>query len=78
MNQTWTIQLQADPAGVDRHGREPVYRLRLALKRLLRNYGFRCVAMKQDASERAKEQQQGTMADRPIGRSSETQVMYDE
>lgn len=46
MNARWTLQLRAEPPGVDRYGREPVCRLRLALKRLLRDYGLRCVDLR--------------------------------
>jgi len=39
------LTLRPIPVGVDRLGRDVPYRLKLALKRLLRNYGFRCVRL---------------------------------
>ncbi|MGH7179175.1 MAG: hypothetical protein ACREJC_17490 [Tepidisphaeraceae bacterium] len=43
----YAIHLRAEPDGLDLHGREPVYRLKLALKRLLRDYGLRCVTVRE-------------------------------
>ncbi|TWT41092.1 hypothetical protein RAS1_37840 [Phycisphaerae bacterium RAS1] len=40
------LELRAEPAGVDVFGRDPVYRLRVALKRLLRNFGLRAVRVR--------------------------------
>ncbi|MCC6357540.1 MAG: hypothetical protein IT450_02245 [Phycisphaerales bacterium] len=42
----YILRLRSDPAGRDRLGREPLYRLRLLLKRLLRDHGFRCVELR--------------------------------
>jgi len=39
------VTLRPIPVGVDRLGRDVPYRLKLALKRLLRNYGFRCTRL---------------------------------
>ena len=41
------LQLQPVPDGRDGDGRDPYYRLRGALKRLLRSYGLRCVECKE-------------------------------
>ena len=37
------LYLRAEPPGLDHLGREPVYRLKVALKCLLRRFGLRCV-----------------------------------
>jgi hypothetical protein len=39
----WILTIKASPAGADRLGRTPAYRLRVLLKFVLRNFGFRCV-----------------------------------
>ncbi|MGH7176200.1 MAG: hypothetical protein ACREJC_02360 [Tepidisphaeraceae bacterium] len=45
MRRDFTVHLRAEPDGPDRHGREPAYRLKLALKRLLRDHGLRCLSI---------------------------------
>ena len=37
------LHLKPEPAGVDHRGRDVNYRLKVALKRLLRDYGLRCI-----------------------------------
>lgn len=46
----YTLTLRPEPAGVDKHGRDPEYRLRAALKLLLRSFGLRCVAITPSAA----------------------------
>jgi hypothetical protein len=41
----FVLRLRPVPAGRDDRGREPDYRLKIGLKRLLRNYGLRCVSV---------------------------------
>lgn len=41
----FVLVLRAEPPGRDRLGRLPVYRLRVLLKRLLRDTGLRCVSI---------------------------------
>ena len=43
----YMLTLVPTPAGYDRLGRLPSYRLQIALKRLLRDTGFRCTAIDQ-------------------------------
>jgi hypothetical protein len=42
----FTLVILAEPAGKDLFGQDPTYRLKRLLKRLLRNYGFRCLEVK--------------------------------
>lgn len=37
------LEIRPEPAGPDRWGRGPTYRLKLLLKRMLRSWGWRCV-----------------------------------
>jgi hypothetical protein len=43
---TTILYLRPEPAGPDARGRQPEYRLKLLLKRLLRTFGWRCVAIR--------------------------------
>jgi hypothetical protein len=47
----FVITLKPVPAGKDAFGREPVYRMRLALKRLLRCFGLKCVGIRRVTDE---------------------------
>jgi hypothetical protein len=42
---TVTVTLRPEPVGYDRLGRDPSYRLKLGLKRLLRSFGLRNVGL---------------------------------
>lgn len=37
------LTIRPEPKGVDAWGRDPTYRLKLLLKRMLRSWGWRCV-----------------------------------
>ena len=43
----YVLHLTPTPAGHDHLGRLPSYRLQIVLKRLLRDWGFRCTAIDQ-------------------------------
>ncbi|TWT43950.1 hypothetical protein RAS1_03540 [Phycisphaerae bacterium RAS1] len=43
----YVVTLHPEPAGIDHLGRDPIYRLRVALKRLLRSFGLRCVHVRE-------------------------------
>ena len=40
----FVLVIRATPAGEDKHGRDPLYRLRGVLKTMLRRFGWRCVS----------------------------------
>lgn len=44
--------IRPEPRGKDAYGRDPEYRLRGVLKRLLRSYGWRCVSLRPIADTR--------------------------
>ncbi|GEM_PF-2181562 len=46
------LLLRPEPRGVDAFGRDPLYRLRGALKVLLRRFGLRCVGWGPDPPAR--------------------------
>ena len=43
--ESFTIVLAPEPAGIDAYGRDPCYRLKIGLKRLLRDCGLRAVSV---------------------------------
>lgn len=45
------LTLRPEPEGRDHLGREPAYRLKLVLKRLLRDAGFRCIDLRDEGVE---------------------------
>ena len=51
--QRFIIELRPEPPGRDEFGRDPWYRLRGLLKRLLRTHGFRCVKIETDPGQSA-------------------------
>lgn len=51
-DEMYVIRVRPDPPGIDRLGREPHYRLKLALKVLLRRFGLRSVEMVQCVEHR--------------------------
>jgi len=48
---TFVVELQPTPAGRDEHGAGAYIRLRFILKRLLRQFGFRCVRVEERTQE---------------------------
>ena len=48
--QRFILTIRPEPAGIGRLGRDPVYRLKLLLKRMLRDHGWRCVEIRPDIS----------------------------
>ena len=49
--QLFVVELKAEPPGHDRHGIEPVVRLRRLLKKALRGFGLRAVRIEQKGVE---------------------------
>jgi len=45
-SQHYIVELKAEPPGRDRHGIEPIVRLRRFLKRALRSLGLRCISVR--------------------------------